>query len=207
LTSGVAVRAALLATLAVLLVNVPADSPDMHARGAADLLRRPTASGSPLAVDGFQSVRTYNAIAEPVRLRIPAVQVDTGLQRLGRNPDGTIAVPDSPHTAGWYAEGPRPGQLGPAVVVGHVDSTDGPGVFFRLDDLAPGSVVYVDRADGTTTGFVVTRKIRTPKTQFPTDLVYSPTLEPSLYLVTCGGSFDRGTERYRDNVVVSAVPA
>jgi hypothetical protein len=197
----------MLTALALLLVAVPADSQVAGARGSAGTPGPAAPPGPMPAVDRFRSARTYDAIAEPVRLHIPAVGVDSGLQRLGRNADGMLAVPESPHAAGWYADGPRPGQPGPAVVVGHVDSTDGPGVFFRLDELAPGAVVYVDRADGTTAGFIVTGQVRTPKTQFPTDLVYSPTLQPSLHLVTCGGHFDLGTGRYRDNVVVSAVPA
>jgi Sortase domain len=197
----------MLTALALLLVAVPAGSQVAGARGSAGPLGPGSPPGPVPAVDGFRSVRTYDAIAEPVRLRIPAVGVDSGLQRLGRNADGSLAVPESPHAAGWYADGPRPGQPGPAVVVGHVDSTDGPGVFFRLDELAPGAAVYVDRADGTTARFIVTGTVRTPKTQFPTDVVYLPTLQPSLHLVTCGGHFDHGTGRYRDNVVVSAVPA
>ena len=146
-------------------------------------------------------------VAEPVRLRIPAVQMDTPLVQLGRQSDGTIAVPGSPQVAGWYAQGPRPGQPGPAVIVGHVDSAAGPGVFFRVYQLTPGATVYVDRADGTTGGFRVTGLTKVPKTSFPTDLVYSPTLEPSLQLVTCGGSFDYRVRSYRDNVIVYTVPA
>jgi sortase (surface protein transpeptidase) len=159
-----------------------------------------------LAIDSFRSVRSYDTVAVPVRLRIPAVGIDTGLQRLGRSADGTIGVPDSPSTAGWYQDGPRPGQPGPAVIVGHVDSINGPGVFFRLAELSHGAMVHVDRADGGTTSFVVSDVHQVAKSSFPTDLVYAPTLEPSLRLVTCGGSFDRHVRKYRDNVVVFAIP-
>jgi hypothetical protein len=159
------------------------------------------------AADSFRSSRSYDAVAPPVRLRVPAARVDTQLERLGRATGGTISVPKSPYVAGWYVEGPRPGQLGPAVILGHVDSKAGPGVFFHLTELNPGAVISVDAADGTSRNFLVTAIDRVPKTSFPTDQVYSPTLQPSLRLVTCGGAFNRSAGEYRDNVIVYAVPA
>jgi hypothetical protein len=164
------------------------------------------AAGAPEA-GSFRSVRRYGEVAEPVRLRIPAVAVDTRLQRLGRAPDGSVEVPGDFGVAGWFAEGPRPGQAGPAVILGHLDSRTGPAVFVRLPELAPGSAVVVDRADGSSARFRVSRTLQVPKAAFPTDLVYGATLEPSLRLVTCGGSFDHGTGSYRDNVIVYADPA
>ena len=95
--------------------------------------------------------------------------------------------------------------MGPAVLAGHVDSTAGPAVFWRLRDLAPGDEVLVDRADGTTARFTVTRVERHPKDAFPTDEVYGPTTGAELRLITCGGEFDRAARSYRDNVVVFAV--
>jgi hypothetical protein len=194
----------LLAALALVAVAAPAGSAASPARAGPGRATAPLAAPQ---VNGFHSVRTLDTVAEPVRLRIPAVRVDTALERLARQPDGTIAVPASPDVAGWYAEGPRPGQPGPAVMLGHVDSYNGPGVFFRLDQLSPGTAVEVDRADGTTAAFRVVSTSRVPKTSFPTDLVYSPTLQPSLRLVTCGGSFDYRARSYRDNVIVYAVPS
>ena len=166
------------------------------------------AATTPLpAVDSFRSSRTYLAVAEPVALRIPAVRLTTSLQRLGRQRDGSIAVPARHDIAGWYEQGPRPGQPGPAVILGHVDSRKGPGVFFHLARLSRGVAIHVDRADGSTVTFRVTRVSQVPKTRFPTDLVYAPTLQPSLRLVTCGGGFDEGRRSYRDNVIVYTVPA
>jgi hypothetical protein len=153
----------------------------------------------------FRAVRTYRGVAAPVRLRIPAVGLDTRLERVGLAQDGTIAAPNGWHLAGWYARGPRPGQAGPAVIVGHVDSRSGPAVFFRLTDLRRGDAVYVDRADGSTARFTVTTRARVPKDRFPGDVVYAPTLEASLHLLTCGGDFDTSTGHYQDNVIVSAV--
>jgi sortase (surface protein transpeptidase) len=149
-------------------------------------------------------VRTLDEVADPVRLRIPALHVTGAVQRLGLQPGGAIAVPSRTDVAGWYANGPRPGQPGPAVVLGHVDSTAGPGIFFDLYRLSAGALVEVDRADGSTVTFRVTRVDRVPKTRFPTDLVYAPTLDPTLRLVTCGGRFDPARGSYRDNVIAFA---
>lgn len=153
-----------------------------------------------------RSVRSYPRVAVPVRLRIPAVGIDTTVERVGLASDGTVAPPSGWQTAGWYRKGPRPGQDGPAVIVGHVDSRQGPAVFFRLPELRPGDSVYVDRADGSSVRFRVTTQWQVPKTNFPADLVYAPTLEASLRLVTCGGDFDTSIGHYQDNIIVSAVP-
>jgi sortase (surface protein transpeptidase) len=133
--------------------------------------------------------------------------VDTGLEALGRAPDQSIEVPRQPSSAGWWAGGPRPGQVGPAVILGHVDSKTGPAVFFRLGELEAGDEVLVERADGTTARFLVTTLDRYHKAEFPSELVYYPTVEPELRLVTCGGPFDPSTGHYRDNLVVFAAQA
>jgi sortase (surface protein transpeptidase) len=176
------------------------------AQSPAAATSRRTSSPSNTDVPAFHSVRTYQEVALPVRLRIPAQYIDTTLIRLGLAADGTIAAPSRWEVAGWYDEGPRPGQRGPAVIVGHVDSRSGPAVFFRLTKLRPGDAAYVDREDGTTVRFRVTGRRQFAKNRFPADLVYSPTLKTSLLLITCGGSFDHASGHYRDNVIVTAVP-
>lgn len=152
----------------------------------------------------YRSTRTHSETALPVRLRIPAIDVDTELQSLGLAADESIEVPDEPSVAGWWEGGSRPGQVGPAVILGHVDSRTGPAVFYRLGSLQRGDEVLVDRADGTTARFVVTRQGTYRKVAFPSDLVYYPTLEPELRLVTCGGPIDRTTGHYSENLVVFA---
>jgi sortase (surface protein transpeptidase) len=155
-------------------------------------------------VAGFHSVRTYDQPALPVRLQIPAIAVSTPLVRLGRLHDGSIEVPKDWDTAGWYDQGPRPGQPGPAVILGHVDSTSGPAVFYRLGELRPPDIVRVGLADGRILVFRVQRVERYPKDKFPTEAVYFPTLNRELRLITCGGEFDYARRSYRDNVVVYA---
>ena len=145
---------------------------------------------------------------EPIRIRIPRIGVDSTLLRLGQASDGSIAVPGpGPHydQAGWYRYSPVPGATGPAVVVGHVDSAaNGPSVFFRLGSLRPHDQMQVTSSNGALVTFAVTRVLRVAKNAFPTRLVYGDTPGPELRLITCGGSFDRSTGHYRDDVVVFA---
>ena len=193
---------------ATLAAGMPRGGARTGAGGMAGTLVPPVA-GFPPAVARpvpFRSVRSYQQVALPVRLRIPALRIDTSLQELGRAVDGTVEVPADFGIAGWFAGGPRPGQAGPAVILGHVDSRRGPGVFYRLAGVAPGTEVHVDRADGSTVTFLVSEVRTVAKDGFPTEEVYAPTLQSSLRLVTCGGPFDQAAGSYRDNVIVSADP-
>jgi len=140
----------------------------------------------------------------PVRLLIPAIGVDTALQPLRLSSDGSLQAPSAWQVAGWYAGGIRPGQPGPAVIAGHVDSLYGPAVFFRLRQLHHGDQVIVERQDRQTLVFLVDAVDHFPKDNFPTELVYGPTPLPELRLITCGGDFDPHTLSYLDNLVVSA---
>ena len=145
-----------------------------------------------------------SAPAPPVRVRLPSIGVDSALVDLGVDGAGALVPPTDFGSAGWYSGGPVPGEVGPSVIAGHVDSSSGPAVFFRLAALAPGDEVLVDRADGTTVRFTVSGTERHPKDDFPTEEVYGPTALPVLRLITCGGEFDRDRRSYRDNVVVTA---
>jgi LPXTG-site transpeptidase (sortase) family protein len=160
------------------------------------------------AADDFKSVRTYDTVAPPTRVRIPAIGLVTPpLEQLGRVPkDNSIDLPKDADRAGWFKDGPRPGQPGPAVIIGHVDMDHGPAVFFRLREMKPGQAVYVDRADGTIQEFRVTKVRQVAKSDFPTQDVYAPDLQASLRLITCGGQFDHDAHSYVDNVIVFASP-
>ena len=143
--------------------------------------------------------------AVPVGLAIPAIGVDErSLLELGRNPDGSLQVPTDFTRAGWFTGGSVPGEPGPSVIAGHVDSWRGPAVFFRLRDLRAGDPVTVRMSDGTTVRFRVDGVARYPKTAFPTEAVYGPVPGAALRLITCGGAFDRGARSYLDNIVVYA---
>ena len=148
--------------------------------------------------------RPLRFVPGKMRVMIPSIGVDAGIVRLGLNADGSLQVPSDYATAGWWSGGPLPGERGPAVVVGHVDSKAGPAVFFKLATLQPGRTVEVSRPDESTARFVVTRLMEVSKSAFPTKLVYGPTSDAELRLVTCGGSFDSSTGHYVDNVIVFA---
>jgi sortase (surface protein transpeptidase) len=190
--------------LAVLPLGGCASTRDTHTATATT--REPSAA-APSLLSTYRSTRTYTETAAPVRLRIPSIDVDTSLETLGRGPDNSIEVPRIPSSAGWWAGGSRPGQVGPAVILGHVNSKTGPAVFHRLDELAAGDEILVDRADDSTARFLVSSLASYPKTEFPSELVYYPTLRPELRLVTCGGPLDGSTRRHRDNLVVFATQA
>jgi LPXTG-site transpeptidase (sortase) family protein len=140
----------------------------------------------------------------PRQLHIPRIGVSTGFVGLGLQPDGTLEVPTDAQTAGWYREAPTPGERGPAVVTAHVDWQHDEGVFHDLGRMRPGDEVTVDRSDGVTVTFGVTRVEQYSKSQFPTEQVYGPTHGAELRLITCGGDLDRATHSYTDNVVVYA---
>jgi len=141
----------------------------------------------------------------PVRVRIPTIEVDSGLVDLGLNDDRTLEVPQDFAIAGWYTGRSVPGEVGPGVIVGHVDSAaDGPAVFFELRQLEPGDVVTVERSDGSVAQFQVTHTQLVDKDAFPTEQVYGPTDQPTLRLITCGGSFDQGVRSYEGNIIVFA---
>lgn len=134
---------------------------------------------------------------------MPSIELDTPLIPLGLAEDGGLAVPPTGFPAGWFTGGPMPGQIGPAVIVGHVD-WNGPGVFFRLREVRAGASVFVHRADGTTAAFRVVKVQRISKGAFPTAAVYGDLDHPGLRLITCGGAYDRARHTYEDNLVVYA---
>jgi hypothetical protein len=138
----------------------------------------------------------------PVKLVIRAIGVSTSVGKLGLQPDGEVMVPTTIHTVGWYIDGPSPGQEGSAVILGHVDSYKGVGVFFNLKSLKAGDLISVTSSDGVATRFSVTRVVQYSKSAFPDQLVYGSHGTRSLQLVTCGGVFDHATGHYESNIVV-----
>ena len=173
------------------------------------------AAGTAGASVGGAPVVAGSAVAapsgpEPVRLDIDAIGVHAGVLRLGLAPDRTVEVPPlGSADVGWYSYSPEPGELGPAVLLGHVDSAaTGPSVFHDLDRLRPGDAIAVRRADGATVRFRVDEVRQYPKARFPTASVYGDIDHAGLRLITCGGAFDASRRSYLANVVVyaSAVP-
>ncbi|MFJ2176472.1 sortase domain-bontaining protein [Streptomyces sp. NPDC087851] len=182
----------------------------------------PAAPAATAAAREPRLVRVTDPPSAPVRLRIPALGVDAGIQPLALDPAGTLDAPSFRHAmkVGWYAAGPRPGEPGPAVLVGHRDAPANPGtvpvrngrdniknaVFARLGRLRVGEVIETESGDGTRRPFRVTAVDTYPTKRFPTELVYGPVPDPQLRLITCGGVID--AEGHWDaNVVVSAAAA
>ena len=130
--------------------------------------------------------------------------MDTTLETLSIGRDGALQPPGNFGKAGWYADGTAPGDTGPAVIAGHVDSKAGPAIFYRLRELTAGDRVNVTRG-GKDVRFTVVRTAWYPKTKFPTSQVYGPTPDSQLRLITCGGVFDHSLRSYKDNLVVYAV--
>jgi LPXTG-site transpeptidase (sortase) family protein len=144
-------------------------------------------------------------VAAATTLDVPRLGIHRSkLVDLGLDAAGVVIPPDSTAVAGWLTGSAVPGEVGPTVIAGHVDSYLGPGIFFRLDTLEAGDLVSVGRSDGVTVRFRVTDVVTVPKTDFPTDQVYGPSPAPELRLITCGGEFDHQARRYLRNVVVSA---
>lgn len=147
------------------------------------------------------------AAAEPTAINIPAIGVESTLEQVGLRPDGSIEVPagsnyDEP---AWYRHSPTPGELGPSVILGHVDSAArGPSVFFRLGELEPGDTISVARRDGTTAVFEVDAVRSYSKDRFPTRKIYGNTDHAALRLITCGGDFNQRTGLYTANIVAFA---
>jgi hypothetical protein len=142
--------------------------------------------------------------SEPVAVSIPRIGVQSRLVELGLDADGAMEVPQDPAVAGWFARGPAPGALGPAVIAGHVTWNGAYAVFHRLGTMRRGDQVTVTRKDGKTAVFTVTRVTQFSKSRFPTRAVYGQIDHAGLRLITCGGTYDSAGHRYLDNVVVFA---
>ena len=146
------------------------------------------------------------ARSTPTKISIPAIGVSAPVDKVGLAPDGAIGVPplSDNNLVGWYSGGPAPGQLGPAVIVGHVDGPSGKSVFYRLGQLKPGEKVRLDLANHHVALFTIYSVEYYPKGKFPGDRVYGDMSRPGLRLITCGGSYLGGSAGYADNIVVYA---
>jgi len=166
-----------------------------------------SASGTPIVAADVTAAAVAPAPpppALPVTLSVPAIDVSTRLIRLGQRDDGTVEVPEDASRAGWFDLGPPPGADGSSVILGHVDSTAGPAVFYRLKELRPGDQILVRRDDGTTARFAVHSVKTYLNADFPAQKVYGRQGRSQLNLVTCGGDYDSSRGGYQSNVVVNA---
>ena len=163
---------------------------------------------NPAQTTGGPVVGPTLSASVPKEIKVPAIDVTSTLLTVGRNLDGTIQVPQPGpdyNRAAWFNGLRSPGELGPAIIEGHIDSAaEGPSVFYRLGALRIGDKIYISRTDGKVVVFAVNAVRSYPKSQFPNNLVYGATYDAALRLITCGGAFDRATGSYLSNTVVFA---
>jgi sortase (surface protein transpeptidase) len=207
---AVLVPAVVAAALALVLMPSTWFAPDQVPGGDAARLAR-MAELRPIVVRGDRTVAlgtgpagpmaTGDRAAIPTSLAIPSLHVDTDIQPVTATAEG-IEVPEIGH-AGWFDAGPRPGEPGRAVIIGHIDGATEPGVFQHVPEIADGSEIVVRDADDGVHTYEVVGKTQVPKTAFPASEVYGPSKNPVLVLVTCGGLYEPGIG-YSDNVIVYA---
>ncbi|KQM15935.1 hypothetical protein ASF83_08445 [Plantibacter sp. Leaf171] len=172
----------------------PLTSSEATDRGAAGAKQDP-ATQAPTADISALSVS---------RVQIPAIGVDAAVEPLDRDASGVLLPPVEWEDAGWYRAGVLPGQVGPAVIAGHLDTTLREAVFVHLKQLVAGDQVTVTMSDGSTATYAVDRAIDVEKKTFPTEEVYGPTPDAQLRLITCNGPFDDAANTYANNYVVFA---
>ena len=192
----------LAATGIAAVVSAP---PDQPSPARLDVPLTAVVPGAPSVVSDTGSGRGLQlSQSNPLRVLIPALGVTSHVMHLGLERDGSMEVPPGAYPVGWYDRGPTPGELGPAVLAGHVDWHGDRGVFYGLQELLPGDPVIVYRADGGSATFAVDRVEAHEKDEFPTDEVYGSVPYAGLRLITCGGEFHEDTGDYEDNVIVFA---
>lgn len=174
--------------------------------GSVNSVSVPTFGSQPSFVTTTPQYAPPSEIVQPLpkSIDIPEIDATSSLIETGLNSDNTIETPPvtSPSQASWYRFSPRPGATGPAVVLGHVDGNGQRGVFYRLRELTPASLIVIEREDGSLVSFEVYKNVTVPKNQFPTDEVYGDTIEPEIRLITCGGAFGNAEPGHYDNNVI-----
>jgi sortase (surface protein transpeptidase) len=187
-----------------LIVGLTTDEPPRPPRPS--LAQAPVLATPSVAPSAPPTSRRRTRNATPLSISIPRIEVDARVVPIGVTKDNTLEVPslDQADLTGWYKHGARPGEVGSAVIVGHVDTYTGPAVFFNLGRLTKGETIEVTLKDHRVAVFTVDGVTSYPKASFPTEVIYGTSDRPTLRLITCGGEFDQGSRDYLDNVVVFA---
>lgn len=182
-----------------------ASDPDVPTATAAGFdVTEPAATDFPEAAVAPAVAVDAGSMPAPTAVRVPRLKIAADLDALHLGPALELVAPEYGR-AGWYRNGPEPGELGRAVIAGHLDSEHGKDVFWNLHSVRKGDEILVDLVDGRTLRFVVRDVGEFPRSEFPSDRVYGGARRfADLRLVTCGGPYDRGHGGYRDNVVVFA---
>jgi sortase (surface protein transpeptidase) len=143
--------------------------------------------------------------SKPTSISVPSQNINANIIPVGQSADGSIQTPPLfDWSTGWYNNSPEPGQLGPSVIVGHVDNYKNISVFWRLRYVVAGDRIVIGRVDGSTATFAVDSVEQFDQNNFQSKQVYGNIPYAGLRLITCGGSFDKGTGSYTQNTVVFA---
>jgi hypothetical protein len=190
------------ATLVTLPVSIPTPTPSTADAPAA------TQSPDPLPSADPPPATTSTTLPPPkvpaTALTINDLDISQEVQPVGLQDDGWMEIPEVTEI-GWYRHGAAPGQPGSTVLVAHVWWGDTPGPFYRLGALEPGALIEVGGEDGAVHSYVVVERAMYDKDSLP-DRLWLKSGPETLALITCGGEFDRATRRYKENIVIYAVP-
>jgi len=206
---GLAAAGALIAALALSACSPVGSGPTPSSPNTADG-PIPSSEASDRGAAGSKQDPVAQAPAADVsslsvaRVQIPSIGVDAAVEPLERDASGVLLPPVEWEDAGWYRAGVLPGQVGPAVIAGHLDTTLREAVFVHLKQLIGGDQVTVTMSDGSTATYAVDRAIDVEKQTFPTEEVYGPTPDAQLRLITCNGPFDDAAGTYANNYIVFA---
>jgi hypothetical protein len=161
---------------------------------------------SPLAeLVGEPASAIHSPRVKPISVTIDDIELWAPVRGVGVEPDGELEVPDETEV-GWYELGGAPGETGATVFAAHVTWNQTVGPFYLLRDLEPGAPIDVRLDDGSVRSYSVIERTMYPKDELPEDRIWRTTGDETLVLITCGGSFNEDRNRYRDNIVVYAVP-
>lgn len=142
---------------------------------------------------------------EPAMLRIPSINVNAHLQKVGVDQRTEIAVPNNIHIAGWFVDSAKPGEPGLSIIDGHLDGIYEKGVFSQLAAISVGDRFSIERGDKQSLTFEVISK-QTIKAEYAANILFSQDshIPSQLNLITCGGAFDKQSRTYNDRIIVSA---
>ncbi len=149
-----------------------------------------------------QKSKSYPNGITPSRLYIPAIDLHANVEFVEVLDNGQMGVPNRSDAVGYLPNGTLPGAAGNAVMDGHYDSRNGPAVFYRLKQLKTGDIIVVKNERGEAIEFAV-QSVRTyGKSAAPIAMIFGPSAEPRLNLITCAGKFSRKLKEHQERLVV-----
>lgn len=150
-------------------------------------------------------VEVKKHVGEPVRIKIPSIDLDAAIEKVELAKDGSMGVPTDPLDTAWYSLGPRPGEQGSATIAGHVDWLHGAtGVFEDLHKVKVGDDIIVKDDQGEFVSFVVRESRRYDPLADAVEVFGSSDGRSHLNIITCDGKWDKSSQQYSKRLVVFA---